>query len=225
VLAGSHTAAADESAFEGEPLPPGRTEEGYRKLFNGKDLTGWVAKPGAWAVEDGLLTPKGHGHVWTVRQYGDFALTLEFKIAKGSNSGVGLRVDPSIQPWWRDGALEIQILDTAGKKKLGKNDCGAMYDLVAPKQNAMKPAGQWNRLGAVAKGSQVTVELNGVEVVDIDLNQWSETGKNPDGTKNKYKRAMKDMPRRGHILLQDHGDPIWFRNIGIVPMDDAPPPE
>ena len=64
----------------------------------------------------------------------------------------------------------------------------------------------------------ITVELNGEKIAEMDVDQWTTPGMNPDGTKNKFKYAWKDMPRKGHIGLQDHGGKVWFRNIKLKPL-------
>ena len=195
--------------------------DGWKKLFSGSDLAGWKTA-GKWAVEDGVLALKGRGgDIWTTDVYGDFVLDLEFKISKGGNSGVAVRISPDPDAskkigkrWHTDGALEIQILDSHGQKP-DMHNCGSMYDLIAPTKNMAKPAGQWHRYTVTAKGNKVAVVLNGEQVIDMDLNDWPTVHKNPDGSRNKYNKPMKDFPRSGHILLQDHGNPVWFRNIYI----------
>ena len=66
-----------------------------------------------------------------------------------------------------------------------------------------------------ADGAKIKVELNGKTVVDVNIDDWAEGNKNPDGTKNKFKTALKDIPRNNHIGLQYHGHPVWFRNVSI----------
>lgn len=213
-------------ATRGDEHPVVDRQKGWKALFNGKDLTGWeMARPGSWVVEDGVLSRKGGADLWTVEEFGDFILDLEFKVAQGTNSGVCLRVkrDPEIQPIWRDGSLEIQILDSsAAAAKPSMQDSGALYDLVAPTKNVMRKTGEWNRLTVTSVGSRITVVMNGERIVDADLDKWTEAHKNPDGTPNKYAKAMKDAPRKGYIYLQEHGDPVWFRKIWIKPLDPAP---
>ena len=194
--------------------------DGWKELLCGSDLAGWKAA-GKWTVEDGVLTRAGGGNIWTTDVYGDFVLDLEFKISEGGNSGVAVRVspDPDVskkmgKSWYRDGALEVQILDSHGKKPTMHN-CGSIYDMIAPTKNMEKPAGQWNRYTVTAKGSKVAVVFNGEQIIDLDLDDWPTAHKNPDGSRNKYNEPMKDFPRSGHILLQDHGNPVWFRNIYI----------
>ena len=71
----------------------------------------------------------------------------------------------------------------------------------------------------IAKANKINVVMNGEQIIDMDLDLWTEPHKNPDGTKNKFKTAYKDMPRVGHIGFQDHGDPVWYRNIRIQPLN------
>ena len=198
------------------------TKAGWKSIFNGKDLTGWACPKGSWAVENGVIARRGGGFLTSVDKYGDFILDLEFKLAPKSNSGVLLRHNPPKDPkktYWWDGLLEVQIIDSYGKAAPDKHDCGAMYDMIAPSVNTVKRPGKWNRATIVARGSRMIVIMNDKKIVDIDLDDWTEAGKNPDGTPNKYHKAMKDIPRRGFILLQDHGDPVWYRNIFIKPLD------
>lgn len=193
-----------------------RAADGWLNLLNGRDLTGWMCKPGSWTVEEGVLTRQGGGDIWTEQRFGDFVLELEFKLAEKTNSGVFFRCG-DIDNWLHT-CIEMQVLDSHGKAQADKHDCGAIYDIKEPSRNAVKPAGEWNRAVLTCRGSRVLVELNGEPIIDIDLDQWTEAGKNPDGTANKFKMAYKDMPRVGHIGLQDHGNPVWYRNIRIKPQ-------
>jgi hypothetical protein len=177
---------------------------------------------GAWVVEDGCLARKGGADLWTVDQYGDFILDLEYRIAPGCNSGVLFRLAKPSNPaaeWWEEGVMEMQILDTPGVAKPTMHDGGALYDMMPPSVNAMLKAGEWNHATITAKGSKITFVLNGRKVIDADLDRWTEAHKNPDGTPNKYSKPFKDSPRRGYIFLQDHGAPVWFRNITIKKLD------
>jgi hypothetical protein len=211
---------------------------GWKSLFNGKDLTGWRRiKPmdrwtlgnekdavGTWVVENGTLARKGGADLWTVEKYGDFILDLEYKIAPGCNSGVLFRLAPpsdKTKGWWEEGVMEMQILDTFGLPKPSMHDGGALYDMMPPAINAMRKAGQWNHATITAKGSKIKFVLNGKKVIDTDLDRWTEAHKNPDGTPNKFSKPFKDAPRRGYIFLQDHGAPVWFRNIYIKKLDET----
>lgn len=194
------------------------TQDGWKQMFNGKDLTGWMTdKPNAWIVEGDALSRNGGGYLWSADQYEDFVLSLEFNYAKGANSGIFFRTaNPAdcVQT-----GFEMQILDSYGKEEVGKHDCGSLYDAKAPSVNACKAPGEWNHAVLTCDGSRIKIEINGVEVVDADLNNWTEPHQNPDGTKNKYRTAYKDMARKGHIGFQDHGDPILYRNVKIKELD------
>lgn len=182
-----------------------------------KDLSNWTYKEGTWALEDGTLARKGGGDIWTKEKFSDFILDLEFKVDKDTNSGVFFRTGSITDPVQT--GIEVQILDSYGKTTASKYDCGAIYDCLAPTKNMVKKPLEWNRLTITAKANQVIVVMNGEQIINMDLNQWTEPGKNPDGTKNKFKTAYKDMPRVGYIGFQDHGKPVWFRNIRIKPKE------
>lgn len=183
-------------------------------LFNGKDLSGWMNAAGGdakWAVVDGTLTgQRGSGDLWTKARFGNFVLEVEFNTT--GNSGVFIRTDnpkSCVQT-----GIEIQV-ENPGEPN--RHSVGAIYDLVAPSKNAAK-AGEWNKYVITAQGSKITVVLNGETVSSIDLDQWTEAGRNPDGSGNKFKKALKDWKREGHIGLQDHGNKVAYRNLRIKPL-------
>ena len=82
----------------------------------------------------------------------------------------------------------------------------------------MKPAGEWNHVEITADKSKVKVVLNGQQVVDADLDRWTEPHKNPDGTPNKFDKPLKDFARTGYVGLQDHGHDAWYKNLKIKPL-------
>jgi hypothetical protein len=186
-------------------------------LFDGSNLDAWEngsgGKPSSgWLIEDGVLTrKKGAGYIWSKKRFGDFVLDLEFKTE--GNSGVFFRTDNPKNPVQT--GIEVQVLTPVDKPS--KHSAGALYDLQAPSKEASK-AGHWNHLVLTAKGSHIEVVLNDEKVVDADLDQWTEAGKNPDGSKNKFKTALKDFKRDGHIGLQDHGAAVSYRNIKVKPL-------
>jgi hypothetical protein len=191
--------------------------EGWISLFDGETLTGWAATGSdeGWCVDDGaiLCTVQRGGYLYTLEQYEDFVLSIDFKIDQGVNSGVFVRWSDLKDPV--NTGIEMQVLDTYGRENPGTHDCGAIYDLVAPSKQTCKPDGEWNTAVITCNESLITVELNGEEIAEMDVDRWTTPGKNPDGTKNKYKYAWKDMPRKGHIGLQDHGGKVWYRNIKL----------
>lgn len=189
----------------------------WRDLFE-SDLSNAIFEPGGWVIEEGSLTAKDHGTIWTKESYGNFVLDLEFKVAKDANSGVFLRAGDISDVL---SALEIQIHETSDSGKYGM--VGALYDAKAPSKQMEKPAGEWNRYTITCDGSKLKLVFNGEMVHDLDLNDWNEARKNPDGTENKFAKALKDFPRSGPIGFQGihgkEGQPVWFRNIKIKPLD------
>ncbi|MFH1746332.1 MAG: family 16 glycoside hydrolase [Planctomycetota bacterium] len=192
---------------------------GWRELFNGNDLTGWQCKPDSWSVVDGALTRSGGGDIWTEQQFGDFALELEFKLAAQTNSGIFFRT-ANIADCVQTG-IELQVLDSFGKTEFGKHDCGAIYDCLAPRVNAVRPPGEWNHVVLICRGNQIKSTMNGAQIINMDLDLWATPRQNPDGTPNKFHTAYKDMPRVGHIGFQDHGKPVWYRNIRIKQFSET----
>jgi hypothetical protein len=190
--------------------------DGWRNLL-GKDLTGWQApsgdRPGAgWAVEDGVLVRKDKtGYIWTNDRFGDFVLDLEFKTE--GNSGIFIRTDSLRDPVQT--GIEIQVITPA--KKPTKGSCGAVYNLVAPSKEMCRKD-EWNHVTITALDNKLTVVMNGEPIVDMDLNQWTEAEKNPDGSKNKFRTPLKDFKREGHIGFQDHGAWVAYRNVRIKPL-------
>lgn len=197
----------------------------FDTLFNGRNLDGWltVGDDSAWTVKDGILTVKraemdGKEHnfdyLWTSRKYGDFILDLEFKVVEGTNSGIFFRTSDLKDPVYT--GMEIQVCNSYGRDNISKTGtAGAIYDCLEPSKNTIKKPGEWNRCILTCKGSRVSVVLNDERIIDMDLDEWATANKNPDNTKNKFGRALKDFARVGHIGLQDHGRPVSYRNIRI----------
>ena len=198
------------------PLSSHPDTQGWQDLL-AEDLSNCQFREETWVLEEGVLTRKGGDYIWTKDRYGDFILDLEYKLEKGANSGVFVRTG-SIRNWLNT-AIEVQIHDTTDGTKYGM--CGAIYDCLAPTKDVTKPAGQWNRLTITCKKNKIYVLMNGEQIIDMDLDMWTEAGRNPDGTKNKFRTAYRDMSREGHIGFQDHGDPVWFRYIKIKPLPEG----
>lgn len=177
------------------------------------DLSQWTFETGSWEISEGELTAKAGGDIWTKDRYADFILDLEFKLDEKTNSGVFLRTG-SIEEWLHT-AIEVQILDSYGNSPVTKHDCGGIFDCLEPKKNMVRKPGEWNRYTITCKQNKIYVVLNGEQVIDMDLDRWEKAHINPDGTDNKFSTAYKDMPREGHIGLQYHGHPVWFRNVKL----------
>ena len=214
MLAGSVAAAADNQLSEAEK------QQGWILLFDGKTLDGWITsenKPSQRPVEEASINPHKSGHYMMIHEtkWENFVLRLDFKISKGCNSGIFFRTS-SLQP--RPGkdvgfnGIEIAIDDTT---TAGYHDTGAIYDLVKPSVNAMKPAGQWNQLKLFCSRNRISVSVNGKRVSRMDTDQFSEPNKRPDGSDHKFDVVYKDHPRLGYIGLQDHGADCWYKNIKL----------
>jgi sugar phosphate isomerase/epimerase len=175
------------------------------------DLSNCTLPANSWTWDNFELAWHGGGYIWTNEQYGNFVLDLEYKVSSGANSGVFFRT-ANINDFVNTG-IEVQIHDSTDGTKYGMN--GAIYDCLAPGKNMNRPAGVWNHYTITCKDNKIYVVLNNAQIIDMDVNKWTVAGKNPDGTDNKFKSAYKDMPRVGHIGLQDHGQPVWFRNVKI----------
>jgi hypothetical protein len=161
-----------------------------------------------------MLVARTHDTLWTKRPYGDFILDLEFKVAAESNSGVFLRSGDTSKVL---AALEIQVHESADSALYG--EVGSIYNAKAPARRMARPTGEWNRFTLTCRGSQVSLIFNGEEVYAVDLEDWKEARRNPDGTANKFPIALREFSRRGPIGLQGlHGKaqaPVWYRNLRI----------
>jgi hypothetical protein len=203
-------------------------DEGFVRLFDGKDLAGWtMGADQSWVVDDGVIALQremdGREHnfdyLWTKDKYGDFILELEFKVPERANSGVFLRTSDLRDPVYT--GIEVQVSNSYDRARITRGGtAGAIYDCLAPTKNTVKPPGEWNHYRITCRDHLITVVLNGEKILQMDLDQWTEPRKNPDGTPNKFPRALKDFAREGYIGFQDHGRPVWYRNIRIKRLKD-----
>jgi len=206
--------AADNELSEQEKA------DGWQLLFDGKTLDGWMTsseKPSKRPVEDGCINPHKSGGYMVIHEktWGDFVLSFDFKISKGCNSGVFVRTFPLTPRPGKDvgfNGIEIAIDDTTGTSF---HETGAVYDLVKPTKNAMKPAGEWNRMVVTCDKNLIRVELNGERVTEMNLDQFPEKNKRPDGSMHKFDVAYKDHPRTGYFGFQDHGKDCWYKNVKV----------
>ncbi|MBC7964627.1 MAG: DUF1080 domain-containing protein, partial [Fuerstia sp.] len=168
----SATHAADNE------LTPAEKDAGWTLLFDGKTTDGWLdsrEQPvAATHVNDGTLNPHPCNYMLIHKEvYDNFKLSLDFKVSPKCNSGVFIRTFP-LKP--REGkdvgfnGIEVAIDDTT---TAGFHDTGALYDLVQPSKNAMKPQGEWNHMQITCDRSMISVEVNNIEVTSTDLDQWT----------------------------------------------------
>lgn len=209
--------AATMPATASAPAKP-PVVDGYEVLFDGKALYGFVPQPN-WKIQQDMLIlePTSQASLWTAKKYDDFVLDLEFAIQESDTSGLFIRAGDKDDP--AQTAIEVQLCDSEGVSTPGKQDCGAINNVLAPSTNAVKPFGMWNHLVVTAKGPTITVQLNGQKVIEMDLDQYAEAGKNPDGSTNPYAKPLKDLPRSGYIGLQDERCYLWVRSMKIKPLE------
>lgn len=193
--------------------------KGETKNIIKNGLTNFQKPYGSWFVKNKQLIlgeenpQKNRTNIWINEDFEDFILELDFKVNQGTNSGVFFRTKNINDPVQT--GIEVQIRDDYGKCPIDKHFCGSVYEIKEISENRVKKAGGWNRLKIVCKNTLVRVYLNKGKVIEMDLSEWDEVGKNPDGSKNKFKTAFKDMPSKGKIGFQDHGGKVWFKNIRI----------
>ncbi len=205
-------------------LSPKEVQQGWILLFDGKSFDGWQKANGqpftgkGWKIENGVLsvdptTGRG-GDIVTTQKFLDFELSLDFKLEKGSNSGVKYNLFENTSL-----GSEYQIIDDSQHPdaKLGKDGnrtLAAHYDVLPPSGNKKaKAVGEWNNLRIVVKGKNVEHWLNGVKV--LEFNRESERFQN--GVAESKFKNQKDFAalRPSPILLQEHEDVIHFQNIKI----------
>jgi len=171
-------------------------EPGFTPLFDGKSLTGWKLV-------------NGKGNLFTDKEYGNFVLRFEFLLTAGANSGVGIRA-----PLEGDAAykgMELQILDDGDPVYKGvirpEQYHGSVYGVFPARTGFRKPVGQWNEEEIAANGRRITVKLNGVTILDADLDLVKEA------------KVLQEHPglanKTGHIGFLGHGTHVEFRNIRL----------
>jgi hypothetical protein len=193
---------------------PSQDETGFRSLFDGKALTGWKLVGGhgpGYIVEDGrIVCPKeGGGNLFTEKEYSNFAFRFEFLLTPGANNGIGIRA-----PYDGDAAykgMEIQILDDSDPQYKGvirpEQYHGSVYDTIPARTGFRRPVGEWNEEEIVANGRRITVTLNGVIILDANLDIVREP---------KVLEKHPGLARiSGHIGFLGHGSHVEFRNIRV----------
>jgi len=204
----------------------------WGNLFDGKSFAGWhtfkkagqpVTDADKWVIDDGAMHytgGRGGGDLVTDKEYGDFELEIDWKIAEKGNSGIIYHVseDPKYTATYNTGP-EMQVLDNerhpdAKAGKNGNRTAGSLYDMLPPSdKSAHKPAGEWNKAKLVIKGGKAEHYLNGKKIVEYPTSgpEWD---KMVEGSKFKGWEGFGKY-QKGHLALQDHGDQVWYKNIRI----------
>ena len=199
-------------------------KDGWKLLFNGKDTTGWenrdTGKLANWTAENGELVckPQHKDAVYMTEQFENFMLSCDWKIAPKGNSGVFIRTS-SLKDWINTG-MEVQVLDTreSGEMRFPKHVCAALYDVVAPPAEMAMKQDDWNHFDITCDGPKITAKMNGVEAWSIDLKD--EKWKTKQG---KFNKPYATLPRKGYLMLQDHGGAISFKNVKIKVLPESKP--
>ena len=205
-------------------------KRGWQLLFDGNDMSQWrnFKKEGLspkWVVEDGTMKLTGGegGDILTRKTFRNFELRLEWNISEGGNSGIFILVDEEGERIYSH-APEIQILDNErhSDKEIDSHRSGSLFDMVVSHPSSHKPAGEWNKVRILFVDGFLQVWQNRVQTVNITIGDstWNTLFKNSkfgDESNSVFDGFAESTS--GHIGLQDHGDPVAFRNIRIRELD------
>jgi glucose/arabinose dehydrogenase len=223
--------AGAEAETPPNALTPSEAKSGWRLLFDGETTAGWrnYNKPeinDKWVVKDGALvrTGGGAGDIVSQEQFGNFELSLEYKISEEGNSGLMFRVLEGPRPPWHTGP-EVQIQDNVNGHDPQK--AGWLYQLYKPGPglegdaplDATRPVGEWNQLYLRVEAGQSEVCMNGVRYYRFEIG--SDDWKRRVADSKFAKFEMFGKPDKGHICLQDHGDVVSFRNIKVRELGEG----
>jgi hypothetical protein len=204
------------SAHEANALLRGNNDpEGFVRVFNGHDFSGWTGPVENYEIKDGSIVckPEKGGTIHTRDEYDDFIARLNFKLPPGGNNGLAIRY-PGSGDGAYTGMCELQVLDTENPK-YGKIDPrqthGSAYGMVPAHRGYLRPTGQWNYQQVTVKGSTVKVELNGTTILDADLSKVNEFMANSP-------HLGKDRTS-GFFGFAGHNDPVEFRDVSIKRLD------
>ena len=244
VCAGSLAAQTPAPAAPNQ-LTAAERAAGWRLLFDGKTLTGWrglgydTVPSAHWVVVDGTIRKIASGNVpkladgqplvggdlMTVDVFGDFELSWEWKVTPGANSGVKYNVSEelSVQNAPNHAALgfEYQMLDDDRHPdgKLPTHRAGGLYDLVAPNDaKHLKPVGEWNQSTVIFRGNHGEHWLNGARIVVFELGTAHMDSLLAASKFHPFPWFGQRRQGGGRIVLQDHGDEVYFRNIKVRPL-------
>ena len=192
---------------------------GEENLF-GQNLAGAIYNPAIWKDSSGVLTASKDDCIWSKNEYDNFILDLDFQNADGTNSGVIVHATDLVE--WIPHAVEIQIADDYSKEWSQAEptwQCAAIFGHKAATNKTLKKPGEWNHYTITCKGKMITVVLNGTKVNECNMDDYTSSKTNPDGTNvpSWLSTPMSALPLHGHIGLQGKhaGAPIYFKNIKI----------
>lgn len=218
------TGAVSDGLARPNHLTAQQAAQGWRLLFDGASTEGWRGwnKPGfpakGWEIVNGCLRQTGGGgDLITTGTFEDFELAFEWKVGKGVNSGLKYRV-PEVKGY--TAGPEYQILDDPGTNESHNplSSAGAMYHLFPPEGKQLAMTGRFNTSRIVARGKHLEHWLNGVKVLetDVDGEAW-----NKAKARSKFAKMAGYGDRPGHLLLQDHGGDVWYRSIRLRELNTS----
>ena len=196
---------------EANKILAGKGSGGFKRVFNGKDFTGWGGPVENYEVKDGAIVclPKKGGTIYTKDEFADFMARVEFKLPPGGNNGLAIRYPGSGDTAYV-GMCELQVLDTEhpNYKRLDPRQAhGSVYGMIPAERGYLHPTGDWNFQEVTVKGSKIKVELNGTVILDGDVADVKETMANSP-------HPGKDR-KSGHFGFAGHNDPVAFRAVQI----------
>ena len=236
LFVGCASGQSEDAAGNGEPqvsastqaahntLSEAESAEGWELLFDGRSMDGWRAYdhaelPGGWEVADGMIVRTGPGgDLMTDRVFRNFELSLDWRVEERGNSGIFYLAAQGEENIYHS-APEMQVLDDErhpdGQNQL--TSAGANYGLHPAPRGIVHPAGEWNHIRIMVLDDRVEHWMNGEKIVDYVIRspEWVELV-----AASKFSQwPAYGQADEGHIGLQDHGDPVWYRNIKIRELD------
>ena len=184
----------------------------------GEKLADADYNPAVWSLsEEGVLSANQDAAIWTKEKFGDCKVSFEYQLSEKANAGFLIKCSDKNN--WIPNTIEIQLLDDAGSQPSYHGNA-AFYGYQAPKKVVTKPAGEWNKMDVVCKGSVIKVWLNGELVNEMDMKEWTDRKVSPNGTpiEGKFQgKALAEADTEGYIGFQGlHGrSTIHYRNIQI----------
>lgn len=228
--------SAPSFAKKANKLTKKEIKAGWTLLFNGEDFEGWRRcngdeMPANWEIEDdamkvllGARKKPGQGSggdiLYSPKKFKNFEMSIDWKASEAANSGIFYYVREVPRKPIYYAAPEIQVLDNvnASDNKVDSHLAGSLYDMLPADPKTVHPAGKWNTCVIKVVDGKASVTMNGTVVVTYThwTKEWDELVENSKF--KKFEGFQEGISKEGYIGLQDHGYPVWFRNIKIREM-------